>query len=112
MRKSVEEYVAACQVCAQRKLHDTSGKAPMQSIKVGQPFTFWAMDYMGRLPVTARGNKHILVMIDNFNKRCEAFATKEQKATAAADALVSKVFSRFGSLLSSTQIRKRISRVI
>ena len=40
IRKSVEEYVAACQVCAQRKLHDTSGKAPMQTIEIGQPFTF------------------------------------------------------------------------
>ena len=84
----------------------------MHSIEVGQPFTFWAMDYMGRLPVTARGNKHILVIIDHFTKWCEAFATKEKKATTAADALVSKVFSRFEPLQSSTQIRERISKVI
>ena len=105
MRKSVEEYVAACQVCAQCKLHDTSGKAPMQSIEMGQPFTFWAMDYRGPQLDTVIGNKHILVIMDHFSKWCEAFVTKDQKASTVADALVSKVFSRFGppALLHSDQ---------
>lgn len=68
----------------------------MQPIEVGEPFTFWAMDYMGPLPITARGNKHILVVMDHFTKWCEAFPTKDQKASTVADVLVSKIFSRFG----------------
>ena len=46
---------------------------------------------------TTRGNKLILVVMDHFTKRCNAFPTKDQKASTVADLLVSKVFSRFGS---------------
>jgi len=68
----------------------------MQTIEVGEPFTFWALDYMGPITETVRGNKHILVVMDHFSKWCEAFPTKDQKASTVAQTLVSKVFSRFG----------------
>ena len=51
---------------------------------------------MGPLPETCRGNKHLLVIGDHFSKWCEAFPTKDQKATTVALILVSKLFSRFG----------------
>ena len=54
------------------------------------------MDYMGALPETSRGNRHILVAMDHFSKWCEAFPTKDQKATTVSNILINKVFSRFG----------------
>ena len=54
------------------------------------------MDYMGPLPETARGNKHILVIGDHFTKWCEAFPMQDQKAQTVANSLVSMLFSRFG----------------
>ena len=96
MRQTVEQYVASCQICSQNHHHNSSGKARLQPIEVGEPLTFWAMDYMGPLPETIRGNKHILVIMYHFTKWCEAFAIKDQKASTVADILVSKVFSRFG----------------
>ena len=51
----------------------------MGNIAVGEPFTFWAMDYMGPLPETSRSNQHILVVVEHFTKWCEAFATPHQK---------------------------------
>ena len=63
---------------------------------ISEPFTFWAMDYMGPLPETARGNKHILVVGDHFTKWCEAFPTQDQKAQTVANIPVSRLFSRFG----------------
>ena len=51
---------------------------------------------MGPLPETARGNRHILVMTDHFSKWCEAFPTKDQKASTVANIFLHKVFSRFG----------------
>jgi len=47
---------------------------------ISEPVTFWAIDYMGPLPETARENKHILVVGDHFAKWCEAFPTQDQKA--------------------------------
>ncbi len=62
---------------------------------------------MGPLPETAHGNKHILVLMVHFTKWCEAFPTKDQKASTVAQLLVSKVFSRFGppTVLHSDQGR-------
>jgi hypothetical protein len=71
MRKSVENYIRQCDRCAKRKTpaltasHDT---AQLQSLQVSKPFTFWAVDYMGPLPKTNHGNKHILVLMDHLTK--------------------------------------------
>ena len=54
------------------------------------------MDYMGPLPETAWGHKHILVVMDHFTKWCEAFPAKDQKASTVAEMLVSEVLNRFG----------------
>ena len=51
---------------------------------------------MGPLPETARGNRHLLVVMDHFTKWCEVFPTKDQKAYTVAQILVSRIFSRFG----------------
>ena len=96
MTTQLQDFVKNCQVCAQIKLDPNHIKAPLQSITVNEPFIFWAMDYMGPLPETTQGNKHLLVIMDHFTKWCEVFPTKDQKARTVAEILVSKVFSRFG----------------
>jgi len=68
----------------------------LQPIDISEPFLFWAMDYMGPISEMARGNRHILVMMDHFTKWCKAFPTRDQKASIVASILVSRVFSRFG----------------
>ena len=81
--------------CAELKLGPHHNKAPPQIIEVNEPFVFWAMDFMGPLPETARGNKHILVIMDHFTKWCAAFPTQDQRASTVAELLVSRVFSWF-----------------
>ena len=51
---------------------------------------------MGPIKETARGNKHILVLMGHFTKWCWAFPTKDQRASTVAQIFVSPVFSRFG----------------
>ena len=65
---------------------------------ISERLTFWAMDYMGPVPETAMGNKHILVVSDHFSKWCEAFPPQDQTAQTVANILVSRLFSRFGTL--------------
>ena len=96
IRCSVQEYIKQCAACTQRKTPTDNNKAPQQTIEVGEPFTVWAMDSMGPLPETSHGNRHILVTMDHFSKWCEAFPTKDQKATTVSNILINKVFSRFG----------------
>lgn len=59
MCKSIENYIRECIICAERKAHVQPKKAPQQSIDVGELFTFWAMDYLGPISETVRGNKYI-----------------------------------------------------
>lgn len=107
MANQIRDFVKTCSQCAQSKLDPNHRKAPLQSIEVSEPFVFWAMDYMGPLPETTRGNRHLLVVMDHFTKWCEVFSTKDQKATTVAQLLVSRVFSRFGppTVLHSDQGR-------
>ena len=102
------------ETCAKNKSGAYPQKAPMQSIDVNKPFVFWAMYYMGPLPEIARGNKHLLVVMDHFRKWCEAFPTKDQKAHTVAQILVSTIFSRFGSpnVIQSDQGRNFESHLI
>ena len=107
MQESIQSFIQSCPECSQNKLDTKTTKAPLQHIQISEPFVFWAMDYMGPIKETARGNKHILVMMDHFTKWCEAFPTTDQKASTVAKLLVSKVFSRFGppTVLHSDQGR-------
>ena len=96
MDECITDFVNNCIKCSQSKDNSTSTKAPLKPIQVSEPFLFWALDYMGPLSETALGNRHILVMMDHFTKWCEAFPTKDQRASTVAKILVSRVFSRFG----------------
>ena len=96
MAIQIKDFVRNCQVCAKTKLNCHNEKAPLQPIEVNEPFVLWAMDYMGPLPETSRGNKHFLVVTDHFTKWCEVFPTADQKASTVAEILVNRVFSRFG----------------
>ena len=95
IRRSVQEYIKQCAACTKRKTPNDNNKAPQQTIEVGEPFTFWAMDIWALYP-RHHGNRHISVAMDHFSKWCEAFPTKDQKATTVSNILINKVFSRFG----------------
>ena len=80
MREAIQSFIQNCPECSQSKHDPKKTRAPLQPIQVSEPFVFWVVDYMGPITETARGNKHILVMMDHFTKWCEAFATADQKA--------------------------------
>ena len=68
IRKTVTRHIQLCNVCNRKNSPINKNAAPLGHTSVSQPFTFsWAMDYMGPLPETSRGNKHILV-VDHFTK--------------------------------------------
>ena len=82
MRKSIETYIRQCDTCVKRKTPvptANNGPAPLQSLEVSEPFTFWALDYMGPLRETRPGNKHILVLMDRFTKWCEPFPPQTKR---------------------------------
>ena len=93
--KDVAEYCKTCVEC--QKATTTKGtKAPMISLPIiGEPFHRIAMDIVGPLQRSTKGNKYILVLCDYATRFPEAIPLKSIAAEAVAEELV-KVFSSYG----------------
>lgn len=50
-----------------------------------------ALDILGPLPESTRGNKYILVLIDCFNKWTEAIAIPDQEAETIVTTFVNEI---------------------
>ena len=72
-KKDVEKWCASCAKCSSRK-SPLPPRAPLQlEDSVSRPLERIAMDIVGPLPVTERGNRYILVVGDYFTRWKEAY---------------------------------------
>ena len=97
MASDVQEFVACCVTCAQIRLKSDAQRAPLQPMYAGYPFQLVALDIVGPLPETPRGNRYLLVMADYFTRWAEAFPLQSVTAEAVAVAVVNGWIARFGS---------------
>ena len=112
-RRDVEDFCRRCDPCTARKGPSGRSHAPLQQFPVGAPMERVAVDVVGPLPRSDRGNRYVLSAIDYFTKWPEAYALPDQEAETIVDALVGGMFSRFGvpETLHSDQGRNFESRV-
>ena len=68
----------------------------MQTIQPGRPFQRVAMDILGQLPKTERGNKYILVIGYYFTKWMEAIPIPDIEATTVSRKFVDNFICQFG----------------
>lgn len=71
-------------------------KAPMHSFTAGEPLERMAIDIMGELHMSRKGNKCILVAMDYFTKYTHLIPMPNHKAETVAKALVDEVFTKVG----------------
>ena len=93
----IQKWVRWCDLCRGKKTPPCARKAPLQIYNVGAPLERVAVDVVGPLPTTHRGNKYILVAMDYFTRWPEAYALPNQEARLVAQALVEGFFTRFGT---------------
>ena len=95
MAGDVHRYCRACLVCSTRKGNRKTCKPPLQPIPVGGPFHRVGVDVL-QLPLTARGNRYVVVFMDYLTKWPEAFAVPDQKAETIAKLLLEEIVCRHG----------------
>lgn len=95
-KKEVERWCSDCIECNSRK-SPVKNRAPLQlSLAAQRPMERIAMDILGPLPVTPRGNRYILVIGDYFTKWKEAFPLADMEASSIAKVVVHEFICRFG----------------
>jgi hypothetical protein len=102
MTSDVRRLVRSCEICQRAKsggLRPSSRQGPLW---VGRPWQKVAIDLVGPMPVTARGNRWILVLSDHFTRWQDALALPDATAPIVAEALDSRVFVILDSRKSFT----------
>ena len=109
----VGRWCQSCDLCASRKRPHKTPRAPMEKYNVGAPLERIAIDVLGPLPISMKGNKYIAVIGDYFSKWTEAYALPNQEATTVANVVVEEFICRFGvpRILHSDQGRNWESKV-
>ena len=95
--QDVEIYCQECTICSSRRNPAVKQRAPLVPIRTGAPLEKIAMDILGPLPKSNRGNYYILVISDYFSKWTEAYAIRNHKAKTIARKLVEEFICRFGA---------------
>ena len=99
-RTYVASWIKQCESCAKRKMPVPKFHSSLQPSLVGAPFEKIALDILGPLPRSKRGNRYILVIMDYFTKWAEAYPVRNQEAETIAKVLVEQFICRYGVPLS------------
>ena len=86
-------YVRSCSVCNHQKKPQKKPKAHQVLYHAGSPLE--RIHILGPLIETPRGNRYVLVVVDQFSKWVECYALSDQTAERVARPLVSEFIGRF-----------------
>ena len=95
MYDSIEHYVTKVCQCLKSKRPAKRFQAPLHEISSTAPFEMVSIDFV-HLERASGGYEYILVIVDNFTRFCQAYATKNKSATTAAKKLYQDFMLRFG----------------
>ena len=96
MSADIEQFCKSCRQCGERNRPIPAPRASLGQLPVSAPMDVVALDILSGLPVTAKGHRHLLVVIDHFSRFVECIPLKTQEATEVADAFVREFVSRYG----------------
>ena len=97
MADDIKLWIRTCEICQLRKRGGRPAKAPLTMYLAGVPNERVALDVLGPLNRSSKGNKVILVMTDHFSKYTKVAAMPDQKAETVAKAFDREWISVFGT---------------
>ena len=96
LRRKLSKFLKQCDICERTKPSTRNAKAPMKKCASDRPMQRIAIDVLGPLPETTKGNKFIIVVADYFTKWTEAYPVPNHQAETIAHTIVTEFFNRFG----------------
>ena len=96
----VRAYCKSCNVCQRAKINSHFRKAPLNPLPASPLFARYHMDFLGPLPKTKDGYKHILLIVESLSRYPFAIALKTQETSEVARVLYDEVFTKFGAPVS------------
>ena len=96
MQQTVTNYVRGCETCNKQKTGNRRAKAAQTSYHVGSPMERVHIDILGPISESDRGNRYVLVMVDQFTKWVECCALPDQSAETVARSFVDNIVARLG----------------
>ena len=70
-KTDIRLYIQACDVCERNRTLVKKPKAPLGRLQASAHWDVLAVEFVGPLPVSASGNRYILIMSDHFTKYVE-----------------------------------------
>ena len=95
-REDVRLQLTRCSPCARYFRGKPRRQGLLQNMVVGEIGEVLALDLTGPHPVSSKGHRYILTMIDHFSRFAEAFPVRNQEAGTVAKVLVEQWISRYG----------------
>ncbi|BHF85374.1 hypothetical protein SprV_1002853800 [Sparganum proliferum] len=96
-KTDIQNILRSCGHCLGFKSPGHSYRAPLQPIKTGYPNERVAVDLVGPIAPSARGNRFILVMVDCFTKMAEAVPLPDASVSTVARAIFNGWICRWGA---------------
>ena len=93
--EDIRKYVESCHECQIKK--PLVRNNILHPVEPGRFMTRWGVDLVGPLPVTARGNKYIIVAVEYLSKWQEARPVQYADASSVANFLYSLI-CRYGRI--------------
>jgi len=92
MERDVRLRIKQCEICQASKHGRLPGEAGRRRLYAGRPWQVVAVDLVGPMPMTPRGNSWILVLTDHFTRWAGALAIPDASAPTVAGVLDQRVF--------------------
>ena len=96
-RGDIKQWVPSCAICQRNNPSTTGITEHFHPIPPTNPFMRWGIDFIGRLPLTKRGNKWIIVAVDHCTRWPVAQAVPEATSKAVANFIYEQIFMQFGT---------------
>lgn len=87
LRSDVSNFIERCDICQRRKAEKAKQAGTMHSFDVLEPNALIAIDCLGPITQTIRGNRHVIVGIDSFTRFVDAMAVDDTTAANFAEFL-------------------------